>query len=1641
MSREYLFADPHVEDYYLALQNARVRQGEHLRNQLAAVGGPRQAIELAARYPTMSKPMLAGFALLGDTVPADSEGIAKVVENADAVEAKSFLDKVWTGLKATGRTAFTVFDTLWEEGPSRLFKTVVGGLGLTDQINFGDFGKAWNLVGASAGMQALGELFEGNKVNLGSGIMPRSNQPEETGSYKRGIAAGLSPEQARQAGIAEVGAPITTLARQQQETQLTRGGRPVSPGRFLADMTWLEEDSVPYHFLSGAVDAAAQIYADPTALALKAVKGARLNRTLLSGADEAAATALRGTAGRRAAGLFRPHRYAVHGRSATSFLNGTVGRRFADVVDAVDETNVALLMDMVRPYRRGFPADFLRRAADGEPARDLFMEMVEKGKMRTAPVAGPVSRALGGVVAGDFGALAGVKAGLRRRVVGDTGWDRLFRQMPGGKLNIEDLDEGLWQLDDFLISAGMDVGQRSPYLMRWMRMDPAGGREEAFKIATDVMGDVTTRIVADWEPAFRAMGKTGEQSLNRLRKQMHDFTDVFRSHDEMRSYFSELSGHAGWHPSAKLRYIDDTGRIVTAPRAHIVSEYLERSIPLPDARMMRRSLSPTRRGVISSPLSVHLKAPSWAFDGPLGAGSLTKYLVDPYMQNFWKPMTLLRVAWPARVIGEEAIRIGAAGLDSIFTHPVSALAWMIHNPDRNAVTRLLSAGGKHQRGRVGVMIEKYPGIDPLRTNLADVALHQGLDYQAALSKRMGKFFTGMWGDTATQNAWRRVTKGERQFTGAWFREMYQLVDEPLAQQVARNLDDAKAWLRTAEGEAYRRRLATSGTDRFADDIMNNPAVWDLQADSVYARLHMKTGGKADLQFDTIGDGTGWARVSPADLPKEFGDAIESGAWGRVRYDFTDPVTFRAGDAHLVNMVASGRFTDSAGKVHDLADLTDISRKHVVSELGRDRWQQIAPQYVKGAVEEIGTGIGGAGEKWKEIIDRMFTVFMSKPTNTLSRSPAFKQFYWQRAEELLPFVDDVTRRQILAAARKANLQRPVLKRIGDKINQLAGRPPAAAAGGVSLEEVDNLAKAFGLDSTKQLLYDTSRRNQITDMVHNMMPFGEAWLEIVSTWSRLLVENPNLWRRGQQIIEGARESNPLDIKSKDGFFSTDPESGEEMFNYPSGLGLAFGSTMAAMSIVGIPDVVNLIGDPAARELMAGSGRAGLKLQGRVAGLNIVSGSVIPGFGPVMQIPASHMLASTRFDAIRGLILPFGEQKLTTLGSVVDNALPSWLKRFTSGLGFASPEQKRILAGTTVDVYRTLVIQGADVSDVEKQNEVMKRATSIANSLTVIRGAAQMGLPTGPEFKFYLVPEADRQKIGDAEADLIEGRVWLYQTLASEYREKLFDQFDGDDVATFDWFQAAFGVDDPTLFATAKSKQVAARSTTIEGDRWGRDNPQLFEVAPYTAYYAHPDDPTGDEFDYNAYLRSVQEGARVGLSPEQWEMERNDLLGRIRYERARREADEMFGPATTENKVRVLQAVRLFLMREHYGYRVPNPGAPETPSVTQMMMELETIWPNHPELAGSGTGRALAEYMEARQLVKNKGVELGLGLDGWKNADRALALREFLCRKAQALIDTPGYADFAHLWQLVLSHEFDDDTEALATLGAGNRLRGTG
>jgi hypothetical protein len=439
--------------------------------------------------------------------------------------------------------------------------------------------------------------------------------------------------------------------------------------------------------------------------------------------------------------------------------------------------------------------------------------------------------------------------------------------------------------------------------------------------------------------------------------------------------------------------------------------------------------------------------------------------------------------------------------------------------------------------------------------------------------------------------------------------------------------------------------------------------------------------------------------------------------------------------------------------------------------------------------------------------------------------------------------------------------------------------------------------------------------------------------------------------------------------------------------------------------------------------------MALQGQVQGINLVSASYLPGLGPLMQFPLAGVLGTwgrdkPQLDWVVEQVFPFGEPKINSVDDVVKMGIPAWSQKLLQPMSTGDPDFARLHAHSTVDVMRALLQTGEYSHDTPSQMARLQNdAGRMAGGLSIIRGFLQFGLPTGPQVRFYSSAGED----ADPETN---GQFYLFQTLASEYRQML-ERHEYDDVAAYDEFWRRFGLD-PTTFITSKTTSSTRRGTTTPAYNFERVNAGTFDEFPLTAYYGQPDDPD-DEFDLRAWSRQLDQGTRVPYTPEQWLAARNHTLGSMAYEEIYRKVvakrvgrGEVNPEAFTDEERAYLREAKLFYMEEYPGYARENVGVPTRGSIEQQIAELYR-WGDSPVLSQTSAGQGLDVYLQARNEIMARTEAMGYSPTGFQNGrleGQGPGMRQFLRDLAEWIIDQPEMRDFAPIWQSILSKELNED-----------------
>ena len=399
----------------------------------------------------------------------------------------------------------------------------------------------------------------------------------------------------------------------------------------------------------------------------------------------------------------------------------------------------------------------------------------------------------------------------------------------------------------------------------------------------------------------------------------------------------------------------------------------------------------------------------------------------------------------------------AADLDNVFTHPISAFAWIMGKPRKKVLDRI----GKGELD-VDEVIKRAKGAIDIRDKqlLAD-----SLEHQAAMSKSHGGILDS---DKLKRTfSFKRVKKGEDRYYASATSEIMQLADDPIAAELAMikgglndksfraGVDEIKERFWKGDLSDWRTALSYGSDDvgkyqKFK--MQDSRELADAYIDSVLARVHYKAGGSYRAT-EVLPDGT---RIDFEDVAGEYRTRRSPNS--RIEFELDE-----LGDSEILEHIAKGKLLQQvkAGQskkpvylnlngeqVTFGRDMTVGDHNKYAAWLSNKKPYQPYHVMKKSAFDLDGERINS----YDAAIERLFTIVMSAPTNRLSRSPAFRQFYWRFIEENAAYFDDGLRKKLLQQGKKANLGRSYANKIAK-----TGKVSADEGRLLTLDNIDKLLR--------------------------------------------------------------------------------------------------------------------------------------------------------------------------------------------------------------------------------------------------------------------------------------------------------------------------------------------------------------------------------------------------------------------------------------------------------------------------------------------------------------------------------------------------------------------------------------------------------
>lgn len=1070
---------------------------------------------------------------------------------------------------------------------------------------------------------------------------------------------------------------------------------------------------------------------------------------------------------------------------------------------------------------------------------------------------------------------------------------RMAQNMPAGHLDFNDADLAVEEFDRLQRNVKLpkekvsENNQRMAEALRRTGENPYGDKQTARRLVYDTLISPDSGVLAGADPTL------AQRFTHRLFARDQEMLDYFRRSQVLQtgSQGVVLGGadHALALPGLLVEELDDVLRI------------------------SRGSIRDMRRA--SSNLSGLMSSKSWE----------TFVAGGDAMMSAWRPLALLRGAWTVRVVGEEQVRMAAAGLNSVFAHPMSFFTLALSDDGRIArALERFGAPGKAVAGQLG----------RARTGLVGEFDSAPVEAQAALRGEINEHLEAM--------GRRQQARGWAQMEDTNPRQSRFVLEQNQVRytRYADGTHDAgyvESWAEQLEilsRDPVARRLANGGL--LADDVP------ETRAGLEGVRQWFEAGEGNEIRRYLSEEPGGAALLSPEGV-----DGYLSNTQAQVQR-MAGAVDQTAPDAVILSAIATG-------------ELDGVAIRLPNGTLNKEFVAKLKDHAARGP--EGVTGAGLARKGFKETRDAatewLFEHFMGIPSAKMSRSTTFRQTYWNRTEDLIYSATKEDQVRIIAQAEAAKLS-------SEQIGRLRARA-AKGYGSHTLTEVDVLAKRQALDFTKQLLYDTAEKGQLSDALRLVFPFAEAQKEVMTRWAKLGTENLPVARRAQQIVQGAEGA---------GFFYKDEQTGEEMFAYPGG-------ELLTEKLFGLP----------------------IKLGGQAASLSLFGSGVMPGVGPAIQVPAGWLLAGRpEFDELRSFISPFGTQEEPesakgVAGDVVGAFIPAWANKLITG-GIASKDD-RAFSNAVMDVWAAGVSSGKWSTETEEDvQNGLQAARNRARGLFFLRGLASAGgAPTAvtPE---YMAQDAS-------------GRWHMADILRQDYRAMM----DKDPQGANRTFLEKYG-DNAFAYMQSRTETLTSAPTGVEAADWVRANQELVSKYPKVyGFFA----PQGGNLDYQQYLRQIATGERITLTEDQFASKAQDRVGQMIYYNLK----DKFGPYPSAPQQAFLSQARQLIRESLPGFDEHLP-LPERYKPAELIEGLQEAVAD-PALGETDVGQAISLYLKARDILNLKAQSLGGGVKTFNRSKAAAPLRAWMRDFASQI--TTAVPDFGLVYQRVLDKEMLDDGDDTA------------
>jgi hypothetical protein len=402
----------------------------------------------------------------------------------------------------------------------------------------------------------------------------------------------------------------------------------------------------------------------------------------------------------------------------------------------------------------------------------------------------------------------------------------------------------------------------------------------------------------------------------------------------------------------------------------------------------------------------------------------------------------------------------------------------------------------------------------------------------------------------------------------------------------------------------------------------------------------------------------------------------------------------------------------------------------------------------------------------------------------------------------------------------------------------------------------------------------------------------------------------------------------------------------------------------------------------------------------------GEIIPGLGPVAQIPlAWYLEGKPDLKNIEEALLPYGGPE----GSDITNwksYMPAWLRTTLSDVGIRTFDENRQWERTISQIADFKASTGEYGYSPSEQARLLSDSKDAAWKVHAIRAAAQFFLPSAPSLEFYIQDPS--------------GKNLRVAALVSEFHEMEQDPAIGYDLA-LQHFIETYGEDAIGAVIPRSRSEIYGLPDSAEALEWVQDHPNIKNNYPLIYGLLTPP----GEFDIGIYSRQFETGERQGLTARQHIRLISDYLNRYWRDRTMQDMGVSGWNDMTQAQRTQWEEISVLIDEE---YRPARYGSIEKPSVEDMISELE-LAVDDPELQAAAAYEPLRIYMDLRRDAQEAVEALQADgripstIKGFQKAKALAPIRQVLRSEAHDLIEQ--YPAFKPLWDFVFSRELVDET----------------